>query len=84
MTQKGRTFRLQVELPPDEARAIDDFWFRERFPNWPRPSGNCCGVGSQEIGRKLQTEAGLLALSQERSSPKGEVSIVLIPESQGS
>ena len=33
MTQKGRTFRLQVELPPDEARAIDDFWFRERMPN---------------------------------------------------
>ena len=33
MTQKGRTFRLQVELPPDEARAIDDFWFRERLPN---------------------------------------------------
>ena len=33
MTQKGRTFRLQVELRPDEARAIDDFWFRERLPN---------------------------------------------------
>jgi len=30
--QTGRTYRLQVELSPDDSRAIDDFWFRERLP----------------------------------------------------
>jgi hypothetical protein len=32
MKQKGRTYRLRVDVSEDEERAIDDFWFRERFP----------------------------------------------------
>jgi hypothetical protein len=33
MKQRARTFRLQVDVPSDEAHAIDDFWFRERLPS---------------------------------------------------
>jgi hypothetical protein len=33
MKQKGRTYRVRVDVSEDEERAIDDFWFRERFPN---------------------------------------------------
>ena len=32
MKQKGRTYRLQVELSEDDKRAVEDFWFRERLP----------------------------------------------------
>ena len=32
MKQKGRTYRLQVEIAHDDWRAIEDFWFRERLP----------------------------------------------------
>jgi hypothetical protein len=32
MKQKGRIFRLQVDLSEEDNRAIDDFWFRERLP----------------------------------------------------
>jgi hypothetical protein len=30
MKQKGRTYRVRVDVSEDEERAIDDFWFR--FP----------------------------------------------------
>jgi hypothetical protein len=33
MKQKGRTYRLQLELSEEDYRAIEDFWFRERLPN---------------------------------------------------
>ena len=33
MKQTDRTFRLQLEVPDDEMRAIEDFWFRERLPS---------------------------------------------------
>ena len=33
MKQKGRTYRLQVDVSDDERRAIDDLWFRERMPS---------------------------------------------------
>ena len=31
MKQTSRTYRLQIDMP-EEYRAIDDFWFRERLP----------------------------------------------------
>ena len=33
MNQKGRSYRLVVEVSKDDQRAIDDFWFRERLPS---------------------------------------------------
>ena len=33
MKQADRTFRLQLEVPNDEMRAIEDFRFRERLPS---------------------------------------------------
>lgn len=33
MNRTRRTYRLQVELSADEARAIDDFWFLQRLPS---------------------------------------------------
>lgn len=33
MNQKGRSYRLVVQVSKDDQRAIDDFWFRERLPS---------------------------------------------------
>jgi hypothetical protein len=33
MKKNDRTYLLRVDVSKDEQRAIDDFWFRERFPN---------------------------------------------------
>lgn len=33
MDQKGRPYRLVVNVSDEDSRAIDDFWFRERLPN---------------------------------------------------
>jgi metal-responsive CopG/Arc/MetJ family transcriptional regulator len=30
--KSARNYRLQVDMPEEEYRAIDDFWFRERLP----------------------------------------------------
>ena len=32
MKQKGRTYRLVVDMSEEDYRAIEDFWFRERLP----------------------------------------------------
>jgi len=32
MKQKGRNYRLQLNMPDEEYRAVEDFWFRERLP----------------------------------------------------
>ena len=33
MKQKNRPYRLRVEMPREEQRAVEDFWLRERLPS---------------------------------------------------
>ena len=32
MNEKGRSYRLVVDVSKEDHRAIEDFWFRERLP----------------------------------------------------
>ena len=33
MNQKGRSYRLVVDVSEEDGRALEEFWFRERLPN---------------------------------------------------
>ena len=56
MKQADRTFRLQLEVPNDEMRAIEDFRFRERLPSKSAAVRECYGAGWRKP-KEIKTEA---------------------------
>ena len=57
MNQKGRSYRLVVDVSDEDSRAIEDFWFRERLPTKAAAIRELLRRGLVRAGEENSTES---------------------------